>query len=828
MRYTISREHRAPAPRKLAWALAGLACVLLGSAALAWQNGGTRLRSAVVEEAEPTNEPAAPARRPLFSSAANSEFAQTSRTANRAPQRVARPAQPQPTQADEKSSFLPFRLPAFLGGGSASREEAAPARSSATSRSSTGAAKALGRNSNPRTAPQSKANAGPSPAQQAEQPFDLEMPTLPLPKLPARDKETQPEPTLAKPAPAFRSVPVEEAAPAKPAPAVAAKPSAKVMVAPEVTHPAATPKKVVQRELPVNNDVPRTLTPLQVPAIADARPAGFQQVTPGETKLADIAQHLGEPLSSEREGNTTVLTYEVGPFPKLEVIVAGEVVDSVVIHLKEPVAENDILTELALVDFQAVDVRDEAGQVLGRAIPERGVALSYHGDAQERQVGEVVLATVTAESFLLRALGDTEHRYEQMLADANFAVALDPGAGEAYAVQARILFALGRISEARTAIEAAIKLDSGAADYRLVYARVLGLQGDYANAIKMTETVANTASIPREFAAQAELVWGDLLAHGPERDFPGAVAHHTKAIKLATELSQDADPVVRRAALQTLVDANLAVARDVALGNYKRKSEVVPKWIDKAEAVKQLALQDGASEFLHLHVAAHTVAAYSCLPEPPSPTEAVELALAKGQELIADSTDSLYKQQLEWTLGVTLLDAVQIEHARGEFEVATQYANNALALLKDNAGHREPTPHRDYVLGRMFFAMGALYAVGQGDHAEAVHYYLQAIPLLEQPLPDDLADEQGRHGERFVSMGVSFWQNGNKAQAVELTLSGAELLRQAVDAGHIEKTSLAVPYGNLAAMYKSLGNSSEAKKFGDLAQKLEEPRTSNR
>jgi tetratricopeptide (TPR) repeat protein len=175
-----------------------------------------------------------------------------------------------------------------------------------------------------------------------------------------------------------------------------------------------------------------------------------------------------------------------------------------------------------------------------------------------------------------------------------------------------------------------------------------------------------------------------------------------------------------------------------------------------------------------------------------------------------------------------LLDAVQIEHARGEFDVAMQYANNALTLLGENVGYREATLLRDHTLGRMYFSIGALYAVGRNDHAEAVHFYLQALPLLDQPLPPELTEDRGRHGERMVSMGVSFWQNGNKPQAIELTLKGARLVQAAVEARELDTAALAVPYGNLAAMYHQLGNSSEAEKYGDLAKKIEPVKTSRR
>jgi tetratricopeptide (TPR) repeat protein len=311
------------------------------------------------------------------------------------------------------------------------------------------------------------------------------------------------------------------------------------------------------------------------------------------------------------------------------------------------------------------------------------------------------------------------------------------------------------------------------------------------------------------------------LASGPERNYPTAIEHLTKAIKQATPLSQEGDDRLRKHALHTLIDANLAIGRCIAAGNYNRKAEVVPKWLNKAISLAKLTKEESPDNTLGLRVAARMLAAYAAMEEPLDPTSAVEQALATGQTLIASSNDQLFKQHVEWQLGCALLDAVQIEHARGEFSVAMQYANNALVLMSDNASHREATAQRDYALGRMFFAVGALYAIGNEDHAEGVHYYLKALPLLSRPLPPEFKSEAGQHGERFISMGVSFWQNGNQQQAIDLTLTGVEHVRDAIQSRAADEQSLAVPYGNLAAMYRQLGNTTEAHKFTELAKKLE-------
>jgi tetratricopeptide (TPR) repeat protein len=273
--------------------------------------------------------------------------------------------------------------------------------------------------------------------------------------------------------------------------------------------------------------------------------------------------------------------------------------------------------------------------------------------------------------------------------------------------------------------------------------------------------------------------------------------------------------------LEILTDGNMAVARSIAAGNYKRKSEVVPKWIAKSESWGKQLRGGEVDHALDLAAAVKSLSAYAAMEEPVDPTDAVERALHAARELISATTDEFRKREIEWTLACGLADAVQVEHMRGEFDNALKHANNAIVLLTENATHRESTHARNQQLGRMFFAMGAIYAVGNQDHAEAVHYYLKAQPLLSPPLAPQFKPESGRQGERLVSMGVSYWQNGNKEQAVDVTLTGMQLIRSAAELGHVDPQSLAVPYGNLASMYRQLGKTADAAKYAELAKRLE-------
>jgi hypothetical protein len=72
----------------------------------------------------------------------------------------------------------------------------------------------------------------------------------------------------------------------------------------------------------------------------------------------------------------------------------------------------------------------------------------------------------------------------------------------------------------------------------------------------------------------------------------------------------------------------------------------------------------------------------------------------------------------------------------------------------------------------------------------------------------------------LVSMGVSYWQTGNQAHALELTQNGVELVEAAVASGVLAKSTLAVPYGNLSNMYQQMGESTNAAKYAQLAKSV--------
>jgi hypothetical protein len=75
---------------------------------------------------------------------------------------------------------------------------------------------------------------------------------------------------------------------------------------------------------------------------------------------------------------------------------------------------------------------------------------------------------------------------------------------------------------------------------------------------------------------------------------------------------------------------------------------------------------------------------------------------------------------------------------------------------------------------------------------------VQEVPLTPLANP-------GQHGDALVSMGVSYWEVGQREHAYELTQTGVEMAQQGVNEGLLAAETLTVPQGNLNAMARALG-----------------------
>jgi hypothetical protein len=104
-----------------------------------------------------------------------------------------------------------------------------------------------------------------------------------------------------------------------------------------------------------------------------------------------------------------------------------------------------------------------------------------------------------------------------------------------------------------------------------------------------------------------------------------------------------------------------------------------------------------------------------------------------------------------------------------------------------------------------------------------VQWYDKAAPILTGPRPVSELYAPRREGEMLVSIGVTCWQLGQQARALELTRAGANLVELAVEDGILARSSLSVPYSNLATMYEQMGETTNASKYSQLAKSVAAP-----
>jgi tetratricopeptide (TPR) repeat protein len=281
----------------------------------------------------------------------------------------------------------------------------------------------------------------------------------------------------------------------------------------------------------------------------------------------------------------------------------------------------------------------------------------------------------------------------------------------------------------------------------------------------------------------------------------------------ADPLTADPHPAIRLPAKEVLIDAHLGAAHDIAWGNWSKKQTTVPIWLKRATAFAEDLIQsDGGTPEHRFRVATRALSTCVGAQGQIDPTEWVDQVLRVGQELVGASVSPTQKRQLQWELGLALYDAVQIYQMRNQRELSLKHGERAIEYLEAARGNRS-APTDAYLLGRLYFRLGSIHALGEHNHRAAITWFDKAVPVLQQAATEVAPFELGRLGETFVSMGVSYWESGQRDNAVKLTQSGVELMEKAVAAGEYQKSALDIPYANLATMNRQLGRDAEAVKY---------------
>jgi tetratricopeptide (TPR) repeat protein len=296
--------------------------------------------------------------------------------------------------------------------------------------------------------------------------------------------------------------------------------------------------------------------------------------------------------------------------------------------------------------------------------------------------------------------------------------------------------------------------------------------------------------------------------------------YHLQAIQLAETLTADRHLAIRVAAKEVCIDAHLGAAHDIAWGDWREKERSVETWLAKAAAqVDEMIKNDEGDEDYRFRLASRALSVYLGIQGRRDPSNWVRDVVRSGDALVNATPDPGRKSQLQWEMAMALYDALQIFQMRSDHESAIKYGQLAISYL-EKSGRQNQSATTGYLLGRLYFRIGAVYAVHENDHTAAVTWFDKAVPLLGKTPPAEAMNDLGRLGDTFVSMGVSYWKADQRDKALALTQHGANLMEDAVKRGDYDASALAVPYANLASMHRDLGQSDKADRLEEMAAKI--------
>lgn len=553
-------------------------------------------------------------------------------------------------------------------------------------------------------------------------------------------------------------------------------------------------------------------------------PASFNGATPGVTTLDKLQAAWGKPKQVANQGGAEIHLYAVEPFERVEVAFADNKVASIVIRLQKVFPAKAVAEQLDLTKVQPVLISNDLGEILGQAYPERGVVFGFEPAKEPGKtsghVAQIILEPIGPEPFLLRAETNLDTRPESSLADLDQVLKLAPANARAHWLRARALLATGKPQKALPASAEAVRLDGTNAHYHITRAQILGQTGQFGEAAAEAQKALETSERRPHVKARALCLLGDLAGAGPQRDYKEAINFHMEAIKTADPLASSPHPAIRLAAKDVLVDAHLGAANDIAWGVFKQKETAVPKWLQRASAFADEMIQnDGGTDEYRFRIANRALTACVGAQGKLDPAEWAKKAVEAGDRLIAAAQDPSQKQQAAWDLGMALYDALQVHQMRSENAKALQNGELAIRYLEQGGQSRQQTLAYSYLLGRVYFRVGSIHAVGEQNHRAAIAWFDKAVPLLSKPVPEESLGDLARHGETFVSMGVSYWEVGQRDKALDLTSRGSALMEQAVKDGSADRSILSVPYGNLATMHQALGQDSQSHEYAEMATK---------
>lgn len=557
-------------------------------------------------------------------------------------------------------------------------------------------------------------------------------------------------------------------------------------------------------------------------AKTDKEQARFHGVQAGVTTLDELLSEWGEPTSRhdlEENASSEILQYDIEPFANVETLVNDDTIEIVRVTLATPSSVEGLVETLGLEEFESVEVIDPtSGDLLAISVPEKGLTmLTEKTNAPVAgNISHLVLQTLDSQAFALRAEMRGPAFCTKSLADLNRAISIDAENAHARWLKAKRLRFTGQAEAAEKQAAESVRLDGTDSAYLLLWAQTLADLDRHDEAVLKTRQVIDETKT-EAVRAEAYYTMGLLSAYGDAKIAEKAINFHNSAITIADKIATSKDDLERRAAKDLLINAHLAIAKVIAEREYPDKTETVAQWIGRASGLAEERIQnDGGGLELRLLVARGALSALASLRPALDPTPWIEEAEETVRLLRSEVSDPLFLAKIDWELGLAHQQAVRIEHARGEADKAIEQGSKSIESLSAGAEPRVTLPSAEQTVGELYFYLGAINAVHVKNHTEAVGWYDKARPLYETERPASDFRVERKLGEKYVSMAVSYWEEGQNDLAIELTTKGSELMKQAVEAGVLKRSALAVPYGNLRTMHRELGNKAKASSYEAL------------
>ncbi len=570
----------------------------------------------------------------------------------------------------------------------------------------------------------------------------------------------------------------------------------------------------------------------------EVRVLEFESLVPGETTIQKAVSRWGEP-NNKMENKTTSVYQYFRPIKnvasEVQVIFEDEKLTTILIQFEQPETIENLEAQYNLSGIKPIVVRQKDGTAVGQAYPERGASFVYSlNSGAQKTISRLILEPINTPPFILRAESTLKDNPSASKADLEFVLNKEPRNAEAHWLYGRVLEVVGEQEAAIEHLEKAVFLDNNQARYyvSLSIARFEAGLADLADkaADKAIELADRKDNPNPHLVAEAWRIKGDLEANKQNPNFKAALDLHSKAIVIAQQQLSNPDSEIAQSALETLVDAHLGAARDIAWGNWNQKASAVIRWLNQAnkyneQIIKTAHYSERQIYQSRVRLASKALSAIAGVGKEINPAQWAELLTENGEKLLAILDSPKEKERLMWNIGMSLYDAVQVFQARKDNEMTLKYGQKAVECLEGASAYANKTAGKVsasdlYIQGRLYFRIGAIYAISRKDHQQAIQWYSKSLPIFEAVADALPRVELGRLGETLVSMGVSYWELGKQSQAVNLTQNGIYCLEQAAEEGLASSKSLEIPYRNLSMMLKYLGKTQESTQYIQKAEAL--------